>query len=478
MTHYDYKVVPAPKRAKRVKGVHGSEELFALTLTEAINEVARQGWEYVRAEHLPAEAPRGWFRGRSRASRRVLVFRRPREQLGPRLAAVRPEPAPPTRPRRPAAAPTPAAERAVVDRLQHSAPAPRAAGAPARAAGRRGRGSRRDAAAPGAAARAGGALISPGGSAARSSASACTPPASSSASTLCTARLRSTRLRPARLAARITTRKCVPPPSRQPPWPRCCSLSSITSRWSGAKAAASLARRSLAHPVAGFGHLCSPPRRPLALPRQKSKLMRPSRAATQGTACRMSRRSPFDFDISVTADKKRRARGARILRRGRDLGAGLRAAGLHQARQVPGAEVAGQPRRFPLVLPRPRARVQPALELLRSRTPTTTSSGSSPPTGSGAARRGRSATRRTATGTQPHAEGRAWQRFGFDDPMELLGDKATLNPGGERAARPGRSAGCRRPSGGRSRSSTPRTASPRPRSASSTRRWSRTCTRT
>ena len=63
MTHYDYKVVPAPKRAKRVRGVRGAEELFALTLTEAINEVARQGWEYVRAEHLPAESPGGWFRG-------------------------------------------------------------------------------------------------------------------------------------------------------------------------------------------------------------------------------------------------------------------------------------------------------------------------------------------------------------------------------------------------------------------------------
>ncbi len=36
--------------------------------------------------------------------------------------------------------------------------------------------------------------------------------------------------------------------------------------------------------------------------------------------------------------------------------------------------------------------------------------------------------------TQPHSEGRAWQRFGFDDPMEVLGDKGTRNPGGERAA--------------------------------------------
>ena len=39
--------------------------------------------------------------------------------------------------------------------------------------------------------------------------------------------------------------------------------------------------------------------------------------------------------------------------------------------------------------------------------------------------------------------------------MELLGDKATLNPGSDRA--PARSASFRRPSGGRSRSSTPRT---------------------
>jgi hypothetical protein len=45
----------------------------------------------------------------------------------------------------------------------------------------------------------------------------------------------------------------------------------------------------------------------------------------------------------------------------------------------------------------------------------------------------------TRAGTQPHAEGRAWQRFGFDDPMELLGDKATLNPGaGRNAPRPQR----------------------------------------
>ncbi len=36
--------------------------------------------------------------------------------------------------------------------------------------------------------------------------------------------------------------------------------------------------------------------------------------------------------------------------------------------------------------------------------------------------------------SQPHSEGRAWQRFGFDDPLELLGDKGTLNPGGDRGS--------------------------------------------
>ena len=40
-------------------------------------------------------------------------------------------------------------------------------------------------------------------------------------------------------------------------------------------------------------------------------------------------------------------------------------------------------------------------------------------------------------GHWPHAEGRAWARFGLNDPMDLLGDKATLNPGRaqERATR-------------------------------------------
>jgi DnaJ-domain-containing protein 1 len=32
-------------------------------------------------------------------------------------------------------------------------------------------------------------------------------------------------------------------------------------------------------------------------------------------------------------------------------------------------------------------------------------------------------------GAHPHADGRAWERFGFSDPLDVLGANATLNPG-------------------------------------------------
>jgi hypothetical protein len=114
MSHYEYKVVPAPTRAKRVKGVHSAEEEFAHTLADAINEAARHGWEYVRAETLHHESPRGWLRSAVASDQSVLIFRRERESAGPRLSAVKAEPV-----REPDEARA-SAERAVVDRLQSS----------------------------------------------------------------------------------------------------------------------------------------------------------------------------------------------------------------------------------------------------------------------------------------------------------------------------------------------------------------------
>ncbi len=121
MSYFDYKVVPAPHRAKKVRGISGADDLFALTLTDAINEVARQGWEYVRAETMTAEAPGGFLRRATASERTMLVFRRPREQLSPRLAAVpeeAPEDLPPLEPPAPSAA---LSRRPIEDRVQGAA---------------------------------------------------------------------------------------------------------------------------------------------------------------------------------------------------------------------------------------------------------------------------------------------------------------------------------------------------------------------
>lgn len=41
-------------------------------------------------------------------------------------------------------------------------------------------------------------------------------------------------------------------------------------------------------------------------------------------------------------------------------------------------------------------------------------------------------------GAEPHADGRAWERFGFADPFDVLGGNATLNPGRAEPGRPAR----------------------------------------
>jgi hypothetical protein len=76
---YEYKVVPAPRTPAKVRGVKGDDARFALTIEEAINASAADGWEFVRAETLPCEH-RGWFR-RSTDEQTLLVFRRGRGEV-------------------------------------------------------------------------------------------------------------------------------------------------------------------------------------------------------------------------------------------------------------------------------------------------------------------------------------------------------------------------------------------------------------
>lgn len=94
MSSYEYTVIPAPARGEKTRGAKTGIERFAATLTEVLNDMARDGWDYVRAETLPAEERSG-LTGRSTTYHNLLVFRRA-------IAAARSEPAPA------AAAPTPA----------------------------------------------------------------------------------------------------------------------------------------------------------------------------------------------------------------------------------------------------------------------------------------------------------------------------------------------------------------------------------
>ncbi|WP_412563490.1 DUF4177 domain-containing protein [Thalassobius sp. MITS945101] len=75
MTQYDYKVVPAPARGLKAKGVKGAEARFAHAMETQLNELAAEGWEFQRAETLPSEERQGLTSSVTNY-RSLLVFRR------------------------------------------------------------------------------------------------------------------------------------------------------------------------------------------------------------------------------------------------------------------------------------------------------------------------------------------------------------------------------------------------------------------
>ncbi len=131
MERYEYTVIPAPDRGSRTKGAKTPTERYAVALAEAINAMAGDGWDYLRAETLPSEERSG-IASRQTLWHNVLVFRRslgaePVVALTPMAAEPAPIPEPaPVAPAAPpaAAAPAPAPIPA--------APAPTPAPAPAK----------------------------------------------------------------------------------------------------------------------------------------------------------------------------------------------------------------------------------------------------------------------------------------------------------------------------------------------------------
>ena len=87
MQRHEYKVVPAPQKGTKARGVKTPEGRFANSIEQLLNQMAQDGWEYQRAELLPSEERSG-LTGSAVNWRNVLVFRRA-------LATAEAEPTPP-----------------------------------------------------------------------------------------------------------------------------------------------------------------------------------------------------------------------------------------------------------------------------------------------------------------------------------------------------------------------------------------------
>ena len=75
MTGFEYKVVPAPMRGLKAKGVKGSPARFANALETVMNDLGADGWEYQRTDTLPVEERQG-LTGKTTSFQNMLVFRR------------------------------------------------------------------------------------------------------------------------------------------------------------------------------------------------------------------------------------------------------------------------------------------------------------------------------------------------------------------------------------------------------------------
>lgn len=75
MQRFEYKVIPAPKRGEKARGVKSTEDRFAHTLTQLMNDLGAEGWDYVRADSLPCDERVG-LTGTRTTFQNVLVFRR------------------------------------------------------------------------------------------------------------------------------------------------------------------------------------------------------------------------------------------------------------------------------------------------------------------------------------------------------------------------------------------------------------------
>ena len=92
MPRYEYKVVPAPRKGEKTRLAKTTPDRFALTLTVLMNQLAGDGWDYLRADALPCDERAG-LTGTRTTFQNMLIFRREVQAVAeqpqaPRLTAV------------------------------------------------------------------------------------------------------------------------------------------------------------------------------------------------------------------------------------------------------------------------------------------------------------------------------------------------------------------------------------------------------
>ncbi len=118
MSMFEYKVIPAPTKGLKAKGIKTNEARFAHALTVAMNDLATEGWEYLRSDSLPMDERKGW--GKHSTKQNMLVFRRAVAVADPVETAEVPHAE--VQPHAPAPhAPAPQATRYATDPQHHSA---------------------------------------------------------------------------------------------------------------------------------------------------------------------------------------------------------------------------------------------------------------------------------------------------------------------------------------------------------------------
>jgi len=75
MAIYEYKVVPAPVKGLKARGIRSPQARFAHALASAMNDLGAEGWSYLRTDTLPAEERIGLTKVKT-VYHNMLVFRR------------------------------------------------------------------------------------------------------------------------------------------------------------------------------------------------------------------------------------------------------------------------------------------------------------------------------------------------------------------------------------------------------------------